>query len=101
MLGQPAIGTKSNEIVTIPLLLERLHLTGALITIDAIGCQTKIAQTILAACRIEGTQIHQDWLELGMSNFIPFNRDQSFLLPPDLTAWLPADDVAHFIVAAR
>ena len=54
----------------------------------------------LAACRIEGTQIRQDWLESGMSNFIPFNREQSFLLPPDLKEWLPPDDVAHFIVAA-
>src|ERR1700712_4670008 len=35
-----------------------------------------------------------------MPNFIPFNREQSFLLPPDLKEWLPADDVAHFIVAA-
>jgi hypothetical protein len=35
-----------------------------------------------------------------MSNFVPFNRDQSFLLPPDLKEWLPADDVAHFVVAA-
>lgn len=35
-----------------------------------------------------------------MSSFIPFNRDQAFLLPPDLSSWLPADDVAHFIVAA-
>lgn len=35
-----------------------------------------------------------------MDNFIPFNREQSFLLPPELTDWLPADDVAHFIVAA-
>jgi transposase len=35
-----------------------------------------------------------------MSNFVLFNRDQSFLLPPDLKEWLPADDVAHFIVAA-
>ena len=35
-----------------------------------------------------------------MSNFVPFNRDQSFLLPPDLKDWLPGDDVAHFIVAA-
>lgn len=35
-----------------------------------------------------------------MSSFVPFNRDQSFLLPPDLKEWLPADDVAHFIVAA-
>ena len=35
-----------------------------------------------------------------MANFVPFNRDQSFLLPPDLKDWLAPDDVAHFIVAA-
>lgn len=35
-----------------------------------------------------------------LANFIPFNRDQSFLLPPDLKDWLPEDDVAHFVVAA-
>ena len=35
-----------------------------------------------------------------MSNYVPFNRDQSFLLPPDLKAWLPEDDLAHFVVAA-
>jgi transposase len=35
-----------------------------------------------------------------MSNFIPFNRDQAFLLPPDLKSWLPEDDLAHFVVAA-
>ena len=35
-----------------------------------------------------------------MSSFVPFNRDQSFLLSPDLRSWVPADDVVHFIVAA-
>ncbi len=35
-----------------------------------------------------------------MSSFIPFNRDQAFLMPPDLKSWLPEDDVAHFVVAA-
>src|ERR1700733_2879291 len=35
-----------------------------------------------------------------MSNYVPFNRDQSFLLPPDLKAWLPEDVLAHFVVAA-
>src|SRR5690348_15464326 len=35
-----------------------------------------------------------------MSNFVPVNRDQAFLLPPDLKAWLPEDDLAHFVVAA-
>ncbi len=35
-----------------------------------------------------------------MTDFIPFNRDQSFLLPHDLKRWLPEDDLAHFVIAA-
>jgi len=35
-----------------------------------------------------------------MATFVPFNRDQTFLLPPDLKDWLPADDLAHFVLAA-
>lgn len=35
-----------------------------------------------------------------MGTFVPFSRDQSFLLPPDLKDWLPEDDLAHFVVAA-
>ena len=29
-----------------------------------------------------------------------FDRDQAFLLPPDLKDWLPEDNLAHFVVAA-
>ncbi len=47
VLGQQACEAKSNEITAIPLLLERLALTGALVTIDAMGCQTRIAQAVL------------------------------------------------------
>jgi len=47
VLGQEATDIKSNEITAIPLLLQRLELKGALVTIDAMGCQTKIAATIL------------------------------------------------------
>ena len=36
----------------------------------------------------------------GMANDIPFDRDQSYLLPPDLKEWAPSDDVAHFVIAA-
>ena len=35
-----------------------------------------------------------------MSNLIGGNRDQPFLLPPDLKDWLPEDDLAHFVLAA-
>jgi predicted transposase YbfD/YdcC len=47
VLGQEAVAGKSNEITAIPLLLERLALHGALVTIDAIGTQNQIAQAIL------------------------------------------------------
>jgi predicted transposase YbfD/YdcC len=47
VLGQQAVAGKSNEITAVPLLLQRLELKGALVTIDAMGAQTGIAQTIL------------------------------------------------------
>jgi predicted transposase YbfD/YdcC len=46
VLGQEAVPSKGNEITAIPFLLERLELTGALVTIDAIGCQRDIAEAI-------------------------------------------------------
>jgi predicted transposase YbfD/YdcC len=47
VLGQEATDVKSNEITAIPLLLERLELRGALVTIDAMGTQTAIADKIV------------------------------------------------------
>ena len=46
-LGQVAVAAKSNEITAIPQLLEMLDLHGALVTIDAMGCQKAIATKIL------------------------------------------------------
>ncbi len=48
VLGSQAVDGKGNEITAIPLLLERLELTGALVTIDAVGCQRDIARAIRA-----------------------------------------------------
>lgn len=47
-LGQVAVADKSNEITAIPKLLELLELNGALVTIDAMGCQKEIAKKIVA-----------------------------------------------------
>jgi predicted transposase YbfD/YdcC len=47
-LGQIATEEKSNEITAIPQLLELLDLKGALVTIDAMGCQKAIAAKIVA-----------------------------------------------------
>jgi predicted transposase YbfD/YdcC len=46
-LGQVAVDAKSNEITAIPALLELLDLKGALVTIDAMGCQKAIARKIV------------------------------------------------------
>jgi DDE_Tnp_1-associated/Transposase DDE domain len=47
VLAQLAVPEGSNEIAVIPDLLELFDLAGATVTIDAIGCQTKIADTII------------------------------------------------------
>jgi len=47
-LGQVAVEEGSNEITAIPKLLELLDLHGALVSIDAIGCQKEIAEAIRA-----------------------------------------------------
>jgi predicted transposase YbfD/YdcC len=46
-LGQVAVSDKSNEITAIPQLLRLLELKGALVTIDALGCQKEIARQIV------------------------------------------------------
>jgi predicted transposase YbfD/YdcC len=46
-LGQVAVDEKSNEIPAIPKLLELLDIHGALVTIDAMGCQKEIAAKII------------------------------------------------------
>jgi predicted transposase YbfD/YdcC len=45
-LGQVAVDAKSNEITAIPVLLDLLDIKGALVTIDAMGCQKAIARKI-------------------------------------------------------
>ena len=62
-LGQVAVDDKSNEITAIPRLLELLTLEGALVTIDAMGCQKEIAQQIVDAggdyiLPVKGNQEH-------------------------------------------
>jgi predicted transposase YbfD/YdcC len=48
LLGQQAVADKSNEITAIPALLQLLDLQGALVTIDAMGCQKRITEEIVA-----------------------------------------------------
>jgi predicted transposase YbfD/YdcC len=66
-LGQVAVDDKSNEITAIPRLLQLLDLSGALVTIDAMGTQKEIATQIVAgggdyilAVKDNQPHLHQD-----------------------------------------
>ena len=69
-LGQQAVDGKSNEITAIPQLLRLLELNGAVITIDAMGCQKEIADQIIEAggeyilaVKENQPNLHQDILD--------------------------------------
>jgi predicted transposase YbfD/YdcC len=47
VLGQLKVADKSNEITALPALLRVLELSGCIVTVDAMGCQKKIAQEII------------------------------------------------------
>ncbi len=47
VLGQVKVNEKSNEITAIPALLDMMAIEGAVVTIDAIGCQREIAAKIM------------------------------------------------------
>ena len=48
VLGQTKVADKSNEITAIPALLQLLDITSCIVTMDAMGTQTEIAETIVA-----------------------------------------------------
>ena len=67
VLGQLKVGDKSNEITAVPELLRVLELSGCIVTVDAMGCQKKIAKEIIEAdahyvLALKGNQerVHQE-----------------------------------------
>jgi predicted transposase YbfD/YdcC len=79
-LGQVVVDEKSNEITAIPQLLKMLEITGSLVTIDAMGCQTEIAQTIIdaEADYVLAVKENQKTLYDGISWFFLTQREQDF-----------------------
>jgi len=67
VLGQWKVADKSNEIMALPQLLRVLELSGCIVTLDAMGCQKKIAREIIEAdadyvLALKGNQetVHQE-----------------------------------------
>lgn len=78
VLGQVKVDEKSNEITAIPKLLSRLDIAGAVVTIDAMGCQRKIAKQIVLqggdyVLSLKGNQglLHEDVATYFTSSLSP------------------------------
>jgi predicted transposase YbfD/YdcC len=79
-LGQVVTDAKSNEITAIPKLLEVLEISGCLVTIDAMGCQTEIAAKIVAggADYVLAVKGNQPTLHAGIEAFFLDHLDDDF-----------------------
>ena len=79
-LGQMVTDAKSNEITAIPQLLELIEISGAMVTIDAMGCQTEIAQQIVAhdADYCLAVKGNQPTLHQGLMDFFEEHLDDDF-----------------------
>lgn len=78
VLGQVKVDDKSNEITAIPKLLSRLNIAGSVVTIDAMGCQKKIAKQIIQqggdyVLSLKGNQsnLHEDVATYYKSSLSP------------------------------
>jgi predicted transposase YbfD/YdcC len=79
-LGQVAVDAKSNEITAIPKLLEMLEIAGALVTIDAMGCQVEIARCIVErqADYCLAVKENQPTLCYGINDFFEAHLEDDF-----------------------
>lgn len=101
VLGQIKVDEKSNEVTAIPELLRALNLAGCIVTIDAMGTQTKIAAEIIAAeadyvLALKGNQgtLHEE-----AKTFLEDAEAEGF---PDIAhGFLETEEKAHGRVEAR
>ena len=79
-LGQVVVDAKSNEITAIPKLLEILEISGCIVTIDAMGCQTAIAEAIVAkkADYVLAVKENQPTLSAGIEAHFLDHLDDDF-----------------------
>ena len=79
-LGQVVVDAKSNEITAIPKLLEILEISGAIVTIDAMGCQVTIAQKIVdaEADYVLAVKGNQPTLHQGIVDFFDNHLEDDF-----------------------
>jgi predicted transposase YbfD/YdcC len=96
ILGQVAVEEKNNEIAAIPKLLDLLDITGAVVSIDAMGCQKEIAAKIragggdyLLAVKDNQPTLHRDIREY----FEGLETGEIRELPEDV--WISEEETGH------
>lgn len=79
-LGQAVVDSKRNEITAIPKLLQIFELAGSLATIDAMGCQTEIAQqrVDIEADYCPAVKGNQPKLHQGIDEFFKKHLEDDF-----------------------
>jgi hypothetical protein len=83
VLGQRAVAEKSNEITAIPELRRLLDVSGCIVTIDALGCQTAIAEQIITqqADYVLAVKDNQAHLHQDMALFFHLAQQNNFQRP--------------------
>jgi len=83
VLGQVKVNEKSNELTAIPQLLELIDLKGAVVTIDAMGCQKNIAKKIIdtGAHYILAVKENQKKLYQEIDKFFQYHKQHNYSLP--------------------
>lgn len=101
VLGQNKVDEKSNEVTAIPELLRALELTGCIVTIDAMGTQTKIAREIIDAKAdyVLALKANQSTLHEEVKTFLEDAKAEDF---PDIAhEFLKTEEKAHGRVEVR
>jgi predicted transposase YbfD/YdcC len=81
VLGQRAVDGKSNEITAIPELLKLIPIKGKIITIDAMGCQKKIARLIVVEGKgdyVLALKGNHERLHAELRDYINLARETNF-----------------------
>jgi predicted transposase YbfD/YdcC len=106
-LGQVKVKDKSNEITAIPELLRMLDLCGCIVTIDAMGCQKKIAREIIESdadyvLALKGNQsIAHDEIRSFFDDLIPLNPSLTPVATPAGMSCFETVDGGHGRVETR
>lgn len=106
-LGQVKVDDKSNEITAIPKLLRVLELEGCIVTIDAMGCQKKIAREIIEAdadycLALKGNQTaaHEE-IRAFFDDLIPPDPTMGAPLRPEQTDYIESVEADHGRIETR